>query len=71
VTTEASGIVAVNLATGARSVIADASIGYGPLRTPGTIAVDPETGLAVITDAWYRAITMVDTITGDRMIVSR
>jgi hypothetical protein len=71
VTTEARGIVAVDLSTGARSVIAGAATGYGPLRTPGSITVNPETGLAVITDAWYHAITMVDTITGDRMILSR
>jgi DNA-binding beta-propeller fold protein YncE len=71
VTTEARGIVAVDLTTGARSVIAGATTGYGPLRRPGSITVDPETGLAVITDAWYHAVTMVDTITGDRMILSR
>lgn len=65
------GLVAVDIATGARAVISDDAIGAGMMfSAPNAIAMDVSRSRAIVMDDGHDALLAVDLPTGDRSIVS-
>jgi DNA-binding beta-propeller fold protein YncE len=66
-----AALLAVDLATGARSLISSQARGSGPaLRTPEDVALDAAGNRALITDSTHGGLVAVDLATGDRAILS-
>lgn len=64
-------VVSVDLATGDRSIVSDASNGSGPnLDSPYDLALDSGNNRILLTDIDLNAVVSVDLATGDRSIVS-
>ena len=64
-------VVAIDLASANRSVLANSSVGTGPVPTfPGKLVVDAENNRAVMTDLNLFGLYAVDLDTGDRTILS-
>ena len=63
-------LILVNLDSGDRTVVSNASRGSGPaFSVPKGLAVDP-TGIAYVSDTGLRAVLRVDLLTGNRTIVA-
>jgi hypothetical protein len=70
-TNEDAALLAVDLATGARSLISGQDKGNGPaLRDPRDVALDAARNRALITDPIHGGLLAVDLDTGDRTILS-
>jgi DNA-binding beta-propeller fold protein YncE len=64
-------LVAVDLASGARSVISDNATGTGPaLEDPGDLALDPANDRVLVTLPGHGTLLAIDLGTGNRTIVS-
>ncbi len=65
-------VIAVDLQTGARTVLSDSSTpnALNPLRGPVGIALDSANGRALVTDNFLRAVVAVDLQSGARSILS-
>jgi DNA-binding beta-propeller fold protein YncE len=64
-------ILAVDPATGDRSVLSSASVGSGPdFTAPSGVTIDPAESILYVTDATADAVFAVDPASGNRSIVS-
>ena len=67
----AGGIIRVDPATGARTPLANNTIGTGPLiGQPGDLVVEACTNALLVTDSGMEAVYRVDPTTGNRTLVS-
>jgi|GEM_PF-7073920 len=66
------GIGAIDLASGARSVLSDGATGDGTrFLSPASIAIDAVRDVALVPDTGLSGLVMVDLASGDRVMVSR
>jgi len=65
-------LVAVDLTTGNRTIVTDASTGSGPaFISPDIVTLDAANNRALVIDSGLNALVAVELVSGDRVIVSR
>lgn len=69
--TSPAGLMAINMQTGERTVIADDTVGSGvKLQGPVSVSLDLQRNRALIVDAEYKAVFAVNLANGDRTVLS-
>ena len=67
-----NALFAVDLATGNRSIISNATTGTGTnFASPSDVALDATNGRALVVDFSLNALVAVDLASGERLIFSR